>query len=137
MTFPHEPTFAFRSHVFIAASAVAAVLALVLTSLNFTEWLLALVITGPTAGLLYCYARWLARSDGRFLSVHPRKIRGGLLFMFYAPLCLVLVLVVVAPWVLGLPDTTRFEKAAVFLAIPCVMALSAGALRGAREFAAV
>ena len=81
MTFPHEPTFAFRSHVFIAASAVAAVLALVLTSLNFTEWLLALVITGPTAGLLYCYARWLARSDGRFLSVHPRKIRGGLLFM--------------------------------------------------------
>jgi len=57
--------------------------------------------------------------------------------MFYAPLCLVLVLVAVAPWALGLPDTTRFEKAAVFLAIPCAMALSAGALRGAREFAAV
>lgn len=137
MMLPHESTFAFRRHAFVVVTAAALGLALRLASLNPMQWLIALLTTSAVATLLYWYARWLARSDGRFLVVHPRKIRGGLLFLFYAPLFLVCVLLVAAPWVLTLPGIDQFQRAAVFLAIPCALAMSAGALRGARECAAV
>jgi hypothetical protein len=132
MTLPHEHGFAFRPHAFWAASLASLAIAARVPGLGARDLTAGLAGAAILAVVLYQYTRWLVRLDGRFRTAHPRKIHATTIIGFYAPL-VVAGAFVCSPWLASFPRQSPLEVAAPYLAVPGLLASSAGALHGGRE----
>lgn len=129
MHLPHHPDFPYRRMIFVTVNPLLAGVALVAVRLSFVEWIMSLCACALLAGALYYVAEWLARLDARTPGITDTHALNSVLG-FYAPLVGAGTLLGASPWLLELPGKSAFGQAALFLAMPCAMAVAAGVLRG-------
>lgn len=137
MTLPHERAFGFRPHVFWVGSLASVAMAARVPGLGTTDLATGVAGAAVFAVVLYQYTRWLVRLDGRFRTVHPRKIHATTIIGFYAPLAAALALVSSPAWLAGVSQKSPLEMAMPYLAVPGLLASSAGALHGGLESGAL